>query len=403
MRKEGVNVNPLEISASSQFFLRRTPRAIFGKGTLEKLSQEIKALVGKEKFRVLVISDKGIEKAGLLTKVLENLRDLEVKVFTDVVPEPPIQSVKDAFQQVKDFSPDVVIAVGGGSTIDTSKVVATLFTNRKPLEDMLGIDLVENDPLPLVAIPTTAGTGAEATTNAILTDTEAKVKKAVVSEKIIPRLVILDPQLIMGLPKKLVASTGIDAISHNLEAFTSRKASLFSDTFAKEGLKLMMTSLASSYRDGDEDSRARTLLGSFLGGLALTNSGTWLTHALAYPLAGRYHLPHGVTIALFLPYVFARTLNYVKGKLQEILDYLPEEYRDSGPSGFVRWLYNLEKEMELPLNLKDIGVREDELDEMAQDAFEIKRLVDNTPGEVTLELVKAIYRDAYEGILIITE
>ena len=253
--------------------------------------------------RVLVVTDRGLVDGGIVAPVLASLADggLETVVFDGVRADPPAEVVEEAVALARAERAELIVGLGGGSAMDTAKLVALLATGRQELTDVYGIGLAEGPRLPLVAVPTTAGTGSEVTPIAIVT-TPDNEKVGVVSPLLYPDVAVLDSTLTLGLPPAVTAMTGVDAMVHAIEAYTSRTGkNPLSDTFALRGLRMLHDSIDRAVGQGDDvDAREQMLLGAMMAGKAFANAPVGAVHALAYPLGGHFHLPHGLCNSLVL-------------------------------------------------------------------------------------------------------
>jgi alcohol dehydrogenase class IV len=326
----------------------------FERGVLERYLPEIKNY-GR---RILIVSGKSsIFKSGLYDRIANILSEngIEFTSYSDVRPEPDTDDVERGVEACKNC--DCILAVGGGSAMDAGKAIAVMIPNRGSVKDYFGEVEYKNEPLPVVAVPTTCGTGSEVTRFAVIVDRQAQTKKTINSEKIIPRLSILDADLLQTLPQKLVMATGMDAFSHSAESFLSSKADYISRMFAKDSLKLLMKFLPEAYADtGNTDAVESLFLASLLAGLAINRTGTIIVHGMGYSLTVKHNIHHGTANAILLPYVF----EYLKenGYGEEISE-LEEVWGDTDR------LKDFVKSIGLPSSLKEAGLRESDLDELA--------------------------------------
>lgn len=371
-----------------------TPHIKLGAGVIDEIPDALNEIEAK---KVLVVTDQGIIKAGLYDKIEKILRDggFQVSLCGRVAPDPAISLVKSIAEDAKKDRPDAVIGLGGGSSIDTAKTAAALLNNPGELEEYIGIELLEADCVPMIAVPTTAGTGSEATHITILSDEAAQLKKGLVSVRMMPRYAFLDPSLTLGLPGKVTASTGMDAICHALESFTSINANDYTESLSLRALKLLTENIETVYNRGtDADAREKMLLGSLLAGIAFANAGVTAVHAFAYPLGGMFHVPHGLANSVMLPTIvkynavgneerFAAVGRAVTGN--------PEATAGDA----VKKIEDLFDKLELPRNLAAMDIPESAIDKMAEGAIQITRLLNNNPRKITLDDAKAIYREAY--------
>lgn len=355
--------------------------------------------------RVLVVSDPGITRLGLLDPVLAGFAasGVGVEVFDQVLADPPEAVVLAAVAQARELGAELVLGFGGGSSMDVAKLVALLAHPgcSQGLAEVYGVGNARGQRLPLIQVPTTAGTGSEVTPIAIVT-TGATTKMGVVSPLLLPDLALLDAELTLGLPATVSAATGIDAMVHAIEAYTSAlKKNPLSDLLAREALRLLAANLDRVVDDGhDREARQAMLLGACLAGQAFANAPVAAVHALAYPLGGHFHIPHGLSNALVLPPVlrfnaqaaaplYAELAPLVLGpalragnaleQTEQLIDALADFSRRSG----------------LPTRLRDAGVPEAMLPQLASDAMAQQRLLVNNPREVTEAHVLAIYQAAY--------
>ncbi len=381
------------------FTFETAPRIVCAQGCADTLAEYVKSLGG---HRVLVVTDPGLVSAGVITPALRSLEGagIGVEVFSDVRADPPESVVAGAVQAATACAAEVIVGLGGGSSMDTAKLAALLARTPQPLDDVYGIDRARGPRLPLIQVPTTAGTGSEVTPIAIVT-TASNEKKGVVSSVLYPDAALLDSTLTLGLPSAPTAMTGVDAIVHAIEAYTNRhRKNPVSDTFALQALKLLYPTLPQVIADGrDRDARERMLLGSLMAGMAFANSPCAAVHALAYPLGGHYHLPHGLTNSLMLVPVLnfnlpAATREYAQlgrailGDSGSMPDHAVAER-------FVEALGALVSSMPYAQNLRSAGVERDFLPALADDAMNVQRLLVNNPREVTRSDALRLYEAAF--------
>ena len=282
----------------------KIPSCIFGgAGSIEN----VKAVIEKENAKkVIIFTDKGIRSTGLLdllTDILEENKT-EYQVFDDLACEPSYQDVEKVMKEVENTSGDLIIAIGGGSVMDAAKLCCVLKDADYTIKDLLNDPMLAKKQIKTVMIPTTCGTGSEATCNAIVAVPEEQSKKGIVNDSMIPDYVVLDSNMIRKLPKSIVAATGVDALAHVVECFTSKKATPFSDTYAAAGAKLIFHNIREAYNNPDNmEAKSNMMTGAFYGGVAITGSGTTAVHALSYPLGGKYHIAHGVSNAILFAHV----------------------------------------------------------------------------------------------------
>ena len=351
--------------------------------------------------RPLVVTDPGIFEAGILQPGLDSLEaaGLDCAVFTDVQADPPESVVESALEAARKHNCDGIIGFGGGSAMDTAKLVALLIRSPQPLSNAYGVGNAKGERLPLIQIPTTAGTGSEVTPIAIVTTGET-TKAGVVAPQLLPDLAILDAELTVGLPAPVTAATGIDAMVHAIEAYTSRhRKNPYSDMLAREALRLLSGAIRTAVADGGNiAARNDMLLGATLAGQAFANAPVAAVHALAYPLGGIYHIPHGLSNALVLSHVMrfnqpAADSHYAQ--LAPII--LPEGHRPTGQASeaLIDYLGALSGDLGLPVRLRDLDIPQDALERLASDAMLQERLLVNNPREVTHADALGIYEAAW--------
>ena len=383
------------------FIFQTVPVLHFGEGCLAELPGQIAVLRAS---RPMIVTDKGIVGAGLIAPVDRTLREagLEVAIFDSVVADPPEAIVLQAVEAAKAADADIVIGLGGGSSLDTAKVVAALAVDgAQPLSDIYGIGLLERKGLPTILIPTTSGTGSEVTAISILTTGET-TKAGIISPHLFADVALLDPALTTGLPASVTAATGIDAMVHAVESYTSRNGkNPVSDMLAIEALKLLTANIETACSDGKNmQAREAMLRGSMLAGQAFANSPVGAIHALAYPLGGIYHIPHGLSNALVMPYVMQFNLEAAAPLYAELADALDlprgsENSSEARAQQLIDYLEALAVKVKAPRRLREIGIAQDATTELAEAAMLQGRLLDNNPREVTLADAQRIYDAAW--------
>ncbi|EPH0090565.1 iron-containing alcohol dehydrogenase [Pluralibacter gergoviae] len=349
----------------------------------------------------LLITDKGLVSAGLIAPVLASLEGsgFRVTVFDSVVADPPEQIVHACAGVAADADADIIIGLGGGSSLDIAKLAAVLAAGSQPLSEMYGIGKVTGSRLPLVLIPTTAGTGSEVTNIAIITTGET-TKMGVVAPQLYADFVLLDAELTVGLPPLHTAATGIDAMVHAIEAYTSKhKKNPLSDALAREALRLLSANLVAACRSGaDRSAREAMLLGATLAGQAFANSPVAAVHALAYPLGGHYHIPHGLSNALMLEPVLRYNASAAAPLYAELADVVSiaggGDVRERA-NAFVQFMVDLMEQSGAPRRLRDVQVTEDSLPRLAADAMLQTRLLMNNPIDVDEQAALRLYQAAF--------
>ena len=348
---------------------------------------------------VAFVTDRGILDLGLARAALDSLAAarIDALIIDDVVADPPQAMVLDAVARAARARVDGVVSVGGGSSLDTAKLVAVLCASDQRIEAMYGVGLVEGTRLPLFLAPTTAGTGSEVTPIAIVTTGENE-KKGVVSPQLLPDAALLDADLTLGLPPAVTAATGIDAMVHAIEAFTSRhRKTVVSDTLANEALRLLGANIERACTNGrDREARGAMLIGSMLAGMAFANAPVAAVHALAYPLGGHFHVPHGLSNALVLPHVMRFNRSEAEAHYAALAPCIfPDLAQADDPvTPLIDRLEALGPRLGMEANLRAVGVSHNHLPMLAEDAMKQTRLLVNNPREMTLEAARAIYEAA---------
>lgn len=349
----------------------------------------------------LLVTDKGLVAAGMIAPVQHALEaaGFGVTLFDDVVADPPEHVVLACAKAGRASGADLVIGLGGGSSLDIAKLVAVLIQSDQPLSAMYGVDQVRGPRAPLVMVPTTAGTGSEVTNISIITTGET-TKMGVVSGQLYADFVLLDAELTVGLPALHTAATGIDAMVHAIEAYTSKfRKNPISDALAREAMRLLSRNLLTACTQGrDRAAREGMLLGAMFAGQAFSNAPVAAVHALAYPLGGHYHLPHGLTNALMLGPVLrfnATVAAPLYAELAEVIGVPGVGDAETRAGQFVSFMQALMDDSGAPQRLRDVGVTEDSLALLAREAMKQTRLLVNNPVEVTEEDALRLYREAY--------
>ncbi|MBV9999877.1 MAG: iron-containing alcohol dehydrogenase [Verrucomicrobia bacterium] len=368
------------------------------------LSRRLGAFLRENKYhqrRAAVLTDRFLHEGGVIRPALDSLREhgFEIVVVDNVIADPPERIVHEAVDCLRDAGIELIIGLGGGSSLDVAKLTAVLVGSRQPLHEMYGIGKVVGSRLPMILIPTTAGTGSEVTPIAVITTGET-TKMGVVSPVLYADLALLDAELTLGLPPKATAATGIDAMVHAIEAYTSRhKKNPVSDALAKVALGLLVPNLLPACRNGqDRTAREAMLLGAMLAGQAFANAPVGAVHALAYPIGGIFHVPHGHSNALVLPHVLRFNLSAAMPLYAELADVIvpgvpgaPERKAEA----LIDRLEELAGQAGIETRLRQVGVAETDLERMAADAMKQTRLLVNNPREVSEADALAIYRAAW--------
>ncbi|WP_417460961.1 iron-containing alcohol dehydrogenase [Kordiimonas sp.] len=362
-------------------------------GATEHLGSTLRARFGCE--RPFVISDAGLVKLGLVGKALKALDEAELAhaLFDGVEADPSEAVVLAATEAAIAHKADLVVGFGGGSSMDVAKLVAVLAKDAQKLGDIYGVDQIRGGRLPLVQVPTTAGTGSEVTPISIITTGET-TKMGVVDATLLADLAVLDATLTTGLPAHITAATGIDAMVHAIEAYTSKiKKNPISDGLAKQALLMLGSNIVLACRDGENlDARRAMLVGAMLAGQAFANAPVAAVHALAYPLGGHFHIPHGLSNSLVLPHVLKFNEDAAAHEYAALAAHMGQE---ASAGAFFRWIDQITEETGVVRRLRDVGISHNDLPMLAEDAMKQTRLLVNNPREVTLDDARAIYEAAW--------
>ena len=375
---------------------RTTPRIVMGPGSVKQAGQEALALSA---HRVLIVTDNGIIAAGILDLVAGSLKSAGVayQVFSDVAPDPRYETVKTCLESLGEFKPEAVIGLGGGSAIDIAKCTAVMLGNSGTIEDYMGVELVPKAGVPTIIIPTTAGTGSEVTPIAILSDENEKLKKGVVSPYLFPRTALLDAELTVGLPQAVTAATGMDALIHGIESFTSVNASGMSDMLATRAIRMIYGSIRTAYAQGNNiQARSDMMEGSLLAGMAFANAGVTAVHAFAYPIGAEFHIPHGVANSIMLPSVMEFNMLGNLDKFAQMADMFGEVTQGKNlrekAQAMVDALHTLSQDLKIPAHLSEFGVKDEDIPNLAAGVMKVTRLLDNNPRKLNQADAEAIYR-----------
>ncbi len=385
----------------SPFLFATTAQILCESGSAVRLAELCKE---RGASRVMIVTDPGITKLGMLDSITPGFAKAGVayEIFDEVQADPPESVVMAAVEQGRAMKADLVIGFGGGSSMDVAKLVAFLAHPNcsQQLSDIYGVGNAKGQRLPLIQVPTTAGTGSEVTQISIITTGET-TKMGVVSPILLPDMALLDADLTVGLPPAVTAATGIDAMVHAIEAYTSKiKKNPLSDMLAREALRLLAANLDEAVHNGsNREARQGMLLGALLAGQAFANAPVAAVHALAYPLGGHFHIPHGLSNALVLPAVIEFNASAAEDLYAELAPLLVKDLKAGDAASLTKQLVAelsaLSPRCKLPTRLRDAGVPEDMLPQLAKDAMLQQRLLVNNPRELTEADALAIYRKAY--------
>ena len=371
------------------------PRITYsGVNALENLRQVVDGCK-----KAAIFTDKGILGAGLVDLPQEIVRSagVETVILSDIPAEPSYGAVQTLVDEFRTLGADIIIAVGGGSAMDTAKLASILVTDEYTVKDLLDDPLRGKKTVTTCFIPTTAGTGSEATPNAIVAVPEKELKIGIVNEEMIADYVILDVRMVAKLPRKIAAATGVDALAHAIECWTSNKANPFSGLFAMHALDLLLNNLLPACNEQDMQARQNVQLASFLAGVAITASGTTAVHALSYPLGGKYHIAHGVSNAILLAPVMRFNEPACRALLAQAYDTCVHgektcETQAEKSSYIIAWLEKIVKDLDIPTSLSVFSVPAEDLESLVEAGLSVKRLLNNNMREVTADDAREIYR-----------
>lgn len=372
-------------------------KLITGPAAIEQLSAELTRLNVQNP---LIVTDAILVKSGTVDLALAQLGGRRYGLFDQVKPEPEICIVEDCTRAYREGGHDGLIGVGGGSAIDIAKGVAAFASHEGPLAELFGVDLVKRKGPPLIAIPTTAGTGSEVTNVAIFSDKQAQLKKGIVSDYLLPDVALVSPLMTLTCPRNVTAASGVDALVHAIEAYLSVNASPITDAIALGAIKLIVKALPKAYANPSSlQAREDMATASLMAGMAFGNAGVGAVHALAYPLGGRFNIAHGVSNALLLPYVMEWNKLACVERMRDIADAMGVRVahlsdRDAADLA-VKAMADLCAAVEIPSGLRSFNVPEDAIPAMAEEASMIERLMRNNPRKLTAADIEKIYRAAY--------
>ena len=345
--------------------------------------------------RIFIVTGPHVSKSEGFSKLktIAETNRRKVKVFSNTTADPSLELVEEMSKQAREFKADCVLGVGGGSPLDASKIVSILLTHETSAESLVGTNVCPKRTIPLLLIPTTAGTASEVTIYSILTDTVEQIKKAVCSREIIPDYAFLIPEMTVSMPGSVTAATGIDALCHATEAYTSKRRNPYSDVMALKAVKLISENLLTAYKEPDNlKARENMLMASLFAGLAFNNSSTTAVHAFAYPLGGMHHIPHGKANSLMFAPVFKHNMT---GNEKRMADLAQAMCGKHDCNALIPTVQQLKSDLEMPMTLKEVGIPESDLEPMSQSVMTVTRLLSVNPNEITLDDARRIYREAY--------
>ena len=381
-----------------KFVLNET--SYFGEGARKVLPEEIK----KRGFKkVLVVTDEALYKANVSSKITDLLEanNIEYVLYHDVKPNPPIENVLAGVKMCKDFNADLIVAVGGGSSIDTAKGISIVMTNpeRSDIVSLNGLSNTENKGLPIIAIPTTAGTAAEVTINYVITDTKSEVKMVCVDEHDIPIIAIIDTELMASMPKSVASSTGMDALTHAIEGYITKSRNIMSQMFSMKAIQLIYDNLGKAVNEKDQDAINKVGLGQYIAGMAFSNVGLGIVHSMAHQLGAVYDTPHGLANAILLPTVmeFNGEVSYEEYRqiLTEAMHIDATEFtKEEVIKTFCECIRNLSYDVGITQTVKDVGAKKEDFEMLADKAM-VDPCKPGNPREVTKEDFIKLYNKAW--------
>ena len=375
----------------------KMPHAVYGgENAMENITAIIKARGAK---KVAMFTDKGIEGAGLFALPEEAVKasGAEYYVLDELPPEPSYMAVQKLVDEFKASGADLIVACGGGSVMDAAKLASVLVTDDYGVKELLDAPGMAQKCVPIVLIPTTAGTGAEVTPNAIVAVPEKELKVGIVNGSMVPDYVILDAVMIKNLPRKIAAATGVDALAHAIECFTSNKANPFSDMFALQAFDLIMNNIETACDDKEAmDAKNNMQIAAFYAGVAIACSGTTAVHALSYPLGGKYHIAHGVSNAMLLVPVMEFNEPVIRQKLAAAYDRAVHGEKtcattEEKSAWVVKRMGEIVRHLDIPTSLTEFNVPVEDLDGLVEAGMQVTRLLNNNMRVVTAEDARAIY------------
>ncbi len=373
------------------------PVSLIGPGALQDLKNDLVSLPYK---KCLFVTDKVLAEIGTADKVTSLLKDsgVDFVMYTDVNPNPTTKNVNDGLKMLQDNNCDFIITLGGGSPQDCGKAVGILATNGGDIKDYEGVNVSAKPSLPIIAINTTAGTASEVTINYVITDEDRHVKMVMVDKNCLVSIAVNDPELMVGKPAALTAATGMDALTHAIEAYVTKGAFRWSDTLALEAIKFITESLEDAVKDGGNlEARSKMAWGQFIAGQSFSNAGLGYVHSMAHQLGGMFNMPHGVANAILLPHVERFNIPACADKLKDVAEAMGVDVSGmsdaEGANAAIAAIEKLSKAVGIPSGLKEMGIEEKDLKPMAENALK-DACAPGNPLDVTLEDTIEIYKAA---------
>lgn len=382
-------------------FFRNPTQIMYGAG----VTNQLRKIIDEQSFKsVLIITDPGIVKTGLIERITRQLDNISYSIYDQTQPNPTVGNCDDAVKLLRELDADAVIAMGGGSSIDVAKAVCLLATNGGSITEYEGIDTCDNDLLPLIAIPTTAGTASEVTTFTVITDEVRQYKLTVGGIKLAPKWALVDPLVTLTLPKHITASTGLDALVHAIESYTSKMANSISKALAREAIRKISSSLRQAVYNGDNIvARDNMLMGSLLAGLAFNNTRLGNCHALSHPVSAIYGVAHGIANSILIPHIMEFNSLAVPELFSDIAEDMGENLEGltlmERAKAAVDAVKKLSKDIGIPLTFAEFHIDESQIERMAKDAMLSGNIAVN-PRTTTYEDVLELYRKSIGGVLV---
>jgi len=374
---------------SYQYFL--PTRIIFGRGSLSKIG-EVVSQYGKRVF-LITMSDFAT-KYGYTEYILDKISEKEVPLYLyDEVEVSPTESgLRKVTEIFSDSGCDIILAFGGGSVIDAAKAVSLKAKLGGNIADYYYPNVIDKEVYPIIAVPTTCGTGSEVTKYAIITDDSTGKKKTILGDPLIPEIALLDADTLKPLPQNLIASTGCDVLCHAIESFLGKKHTPFSDLYSAEASRIAFANITKAY-EGDEDAKESMLYAACMGGAAINTTGTTAAHALGYYLSSKYHIPHGVATIMFLPHILTYEMTSIKDRLEELARL--SGFDNSNTEYFVKKLYWTLGQIGMAKGLGTFIIKEEEIDKIVQEGLSFTRNLENNPVELDEKALSEIVRSAF--------
>jgi alcohol dehydrogenase len=370
-------------------------RIIFASGALSQIKELVEDVLQIK--RPFLVTDQGIKDSGIAAKVMDYLGN--IPFFDRIEPNPKHTTIDQAGQIVRDLEPDLIIGLGGGSPLDAAKAIALLATNKGNIEDYEGREKYIEHPLPVIAIPTTCGTGSEVTWVSVITHTGRKFKMSIKGSHMYPAAALVDPDLLLTLPPSLIASTGLDALTHAIEAFTVKPATFITDIFARQALTLLFRAIKPAYKDitGNTAARQEIMKGSLLAGLAFGNSDVGSVHCLSEAVGSMFDTPHGTANSVLLPYVMEYNIPAALERFAEIAELAGIDEKDQTVAAekLIQTIKDLSRELGIP-SFKEIGIERDQFREIAHKSF-VNNSNPSNPRDMNTEDYLKVLENAFSG------